>query len=40
MGHPDQSRAGLYRERIDPERLRRVTEHVRTWLFGTGDNTA
>lgn len=34
MGHTDPSMAGHYRERIDDSRLRAVTEHVRTWLFG------
>jgi len=33
MGHIDSSMSGLYRERIDDERLRRVTDHVRQWLF-------
>jgi integrase len=33
MGHVDTSMAGVYRERISDERLRAVTEHVRTWLF-------
>jgi integrase len=34
MGHADRSMAGLYRERIERNRLRRVVEHVRQWLFG------
>jgi integrase len=34
MGHSDPSMAAVYRERIDPERLRRVVMHVRAWLFG------
>jgi integrase len=37
MGHVPQGMAGLYRERIGDDRLRRVTEHVRQWLFGKGD---
>ena len=33
MGHKDSSMAAHYRERISDERLRRVTDYVRTWLF-------
>lgn len=36
MGHVDSSMAGQYRERISDERLRRVTDHVRGWLFAEG----
>jgi integrase len=35
MGHADASMAGVYRERIDDDRLVAVTEHVHNWLFGT-----
>lgn len=35
MGHVDTSMAGAYRERIGEDRLRRVTDHVRAWLFPT-----
>ena len=34
MGHARDDMASLYRERIDDERLRKVVEHVRGWLFG------
>jgi integrase len=33
MGHVDQSMAGVYRERIEDQRLQDVVEHVREWLF-------
>jgi integrase len=33
MGHADGTIGGVYRERISDERLRKVTDHVRTWLF-------
>ena len=33
MGHVDDSMAAVYRERIDPQRLINVTEHIRRWLF-------
>jgi integrase len=33
MGHATQDIADAYRERISDERLRRVVEHVRAWLF-------
>ena len=33
MGHVDATMAGVYRERIDDERLVAVSEHVRNWLF-------
>ena len=34
MGHVDESMAERYRERIGDDRLRGVTDHVHTWLFG------
>ncbi|MFZ5833473.1 MAG: tyrosine-type recombinase/integrase, partial [Planctomycetota bacterium] len=33
MGHTDSTMAGVYRQRIGDDRIRRVCEHVRTWLF-------
>ena len=33
MGHVDASMAAIYRERIDDDRLRAVTDHVHNWLF-------
>ena len=41
MGHEDPSMAGIYREwrkdKREDERLRRVTDHVRAWLYGAED---
>jgi integrase len=37
MGHTDGSMASHYRERVEDNRLRAVTEHVRAWLFGKSD---
>jgi integrase len=34
MGHADASIDAAYRERIEDERLKAVTDHVRAWLFG------
>lgn len=34
MGHVPQGMSAHYRERIGENRLRRVVEHVRAWLFG------
>ncbi len=33
MGHVREDMASMYRERVHESRLRRVTEHVREWLF-------
>ncbi|MEL7335580.1 MAG: tyrosine-type recombinase/integrase [Planctomycetota bacterium] len=33
MGHADATISGVYRERIGEDRLRRVADHVRSWLF-------
>lgn len=33
MGHSDHSVAGMYRERLPDEMLRKVTDHVHDWLF-------
>jgi len=40
MGHSDESMASRYRERIGDDRLRAVTDHVRTWLFADPANTS
>jgi len=34
MGHADESMRARYCEGLDDDRLRRVVEHVRAWLFG------
>ena len=34
MGHVDNSMAAAYREGIEDDRLKAVTDHVRRWLFG------
>ena len=34
MGHSDPSMASIYRESIEDDRLRDITDHVRNWLFG------
>jgi integrase len=34
MGHARDDMASVYREAIGDERLRAITHHVRTWLFG------
>lgn len=36
MGHADPAMAGVYRERIDDDRLRAVVDYVRSWLFDLG----
>ncbi|HVK09173.1 MAG TPA: hypothetical protein VM597_10390, partial [Gemmataceae bacterium] len=36
MGHASNDIADVYRERVSDVRLRRVTDHVRGWLLGTG----
>jgi integrase len=38
MGHCRNDMASVYRERISDQRLERVAELVRTWLFGPGDD--
>lgn len=41
MGHAPASgdMSAVYRQRVDDDRLRAVTDHVRTWLFGEEDKT-
>ncbi|MEQ8787142.1 MAG: tyrosine-type recombinase/integrase [Pirellulaceae bacterium] len=34
MGHARDDMASIYRERISDDRLKAVTDHVRSWLFG------
>lgn len=40
MGHTDGTMADAYREFIDDQRLRTVTEHVRNWLFNDPSGVA
>jgi integrase len=35
MGHTDSSMAGRYREKFAPDRLQKVVDHVRAWLWPT-----
>lgn len=35
MGHSSNDMGSVYRERIGDERLKAVSDHVRTWLYGT-----
>ena len=35
MGHADNDISPHYRERISDERVRKVTNHTRGWVFGT-----
>ena len=37
MGHADQSISDCYREQISDDRLRAVTDHVRTWMLAGRD---
>lgn len=37
MGHASKDIADVYRERVSDERLRKVTDHVRAWLFDDAD---
>lgn len=39
MGHALPSMSDTYVERIDDQRLQKVTEHVRRWLFGLAEDT-
>jgi integrase len=34
MGHTSKDIADVYRERVSDQRLKKVTEHIRAWLFG------
>jgi hypothetical protein len=34
MGHADGTMSGIYRERIEDERLKAVADAVHKWLFG------
>jgi integrase len=40
MGHEVSHMSSVYRERISDDRLRAVTEHVRSWLFGVSGTAA
>jgi integrase len=35
MGHADATMSSEYRERVGDDRLTRVTDHIRSWLFGS-----
>jgi integrase len=37
MGHSDPSMAGHYREEVDDERLKAVTDHIHDWIFGKNE---